>query len=404
MPSIFRNIFSRGENRPAQQAQQAAPAAARPAEARIPAPQPAPQVVQAAPALPSPPPQDFTEVVRIGLTNLRVGNEPDANLITIPSRRGRDLFEIAPPQDADTDPLTGYDYVEHLANSDYVFPRTKRLLSNLDLTRNGTLEGDELTDFIHKMKMIGSQCKASVDFRNSIESLSDEALSQCGDRRNYYFEQIFVKALLHRLSSNRTMNEVDLFNLGVAYFKLDVVHEETQKYLNEDNGRYPNQSVHDFLNVEYFLQERLGLPTRHRAPRYRNTGNISAGVAARIGDRVEATLCAGDGVRLIAKMSTWEPWAQFVQNTSPHKEDFEKLTRHFQDELVDFETGRSTPGHALHNLNEQEAIEAMDTIGRHQRNQERELVGQKAREFLLNNRASYLIQRGQTPAFFNQNW
>jgi hypothetical protein len=409
MPSIFRNIFSRGENRPAQQPAPAAlrplsPVAPRPLQARIPPPQPAAPVVRAAPALPMPPPQNFTEVVRIGLTNLRVGNESDANLITVPSTRGRALFEIAPPSDPDTDQMAGYDFVDHIPNNNKIPAATRRFLINPDLSKNRTLSADELNEFVYKLKMIASQCNVSSEFRNSIEIYATEGQLHCEDRSGYYFEQIFVKALLNHLSGDQNIDEVDLFNLGAAYFKLELVHLETQKYLNEGDGRDPLQSVHDYFHAEYFLQERLGLPTRHQAPIYGYTGNISRAVATTIGNRVEAAIREKDGVKLIERMSTWEPWANYIQNKDPHDRDFAHLTENFHQQLADFSENRLNPNTDEFGLSENDALEAMMKIGQQQAAETRELIGQKAKEFLLNHRADYLIERGQTPAFFNQNW
>lgn len=342
----------------------------------------------------------YNNCPRISLDELRIGLETDAEIVTVPRPgRARIRFDYDPAVPEEARNLQGYDYVDYIGQSQNILAATRDLITQPIVSQNRTLEGPALAQYIYKLKVIHAECTASIPLANELEPVAEEGSYFCGDRRTYFLEQIFIKCLLNHLSGSREIPPEDLFNLGVAFFKLELVRSETTTYLNEGRGRNIEQNVHDYLDAEYFLQERLGLPTCHINPHFENIGNINQRVATEIGDRIETKLCEKDGVAVIDYLSCWEPWTSHVLGQAQNTKDLELILLTANSRLTLVEQNRENPRSDLH-MNEGEYINKVNQIALQKKAMTREYVGQKAREFLINQRANFLIEAGRMPEYF----
>ncbi|MDH4395350.1 MAG: NEL-type E3 ubiquitin ligase domain-containing protein [Limnobacter sp.] len=342
----------------------------------------------------------YNNCPRISLDELRIGLETDAEIVTVPRPgRGRIQFNYDPAVPEEARNLQGYDYVDYVNQNRNVLAATRRLITQPILTKDRTLDGEALNQYIYKLKVIHAECSNSSHLANELESLAADGAVFCGDRRSYFFEQIFIKCFLNHLAESREVPPDDLFNLGVAFFKLALVREETTKYLTEGRGRNIEQNVHDYLDAEYFLQERLGLPTCHQAPTFNDIGNMNREVAARIGDRIEQRLSEKDGVEVIDYLSQWDPWAGHVLSQRQLADDIAKISEIAHKSLEDLEDNRTNPNSEFHS-NEGKYLEEANKIALQKKELTREFVGQKAREFLINQRTNFLIEAGRMPDYF----
>lgn len=214
-----------------------------------------------------------------------------------------------------------------------------------------------------------------------------EAQVFCGDRTAYFIEQMHGMAILDLLSEPGFTDKAMLFNLGVAFYKLDLVKIETCKRL--DTAVNQHETVQDVLIAEYLLQDELGLPVNHARPDFMGVGNMTPEIANAIKDAVIRRLLSKDGVYVIDFLSEWQPWSKYVESLPENALDFEIL----------HETYASSLQKILDKPHIPEAVKiqaAEDYMDRH-RDWKRQLVGQKSREYLVNYRADYLIEMGQVP-------
>jgi hypothetical protein len=337
--------------------------------------------------------QDFATVVNISLQNLRIGNEPDASLVTIPMRGRIRLPDLTPPADDQTAGLTGKAYLEALGRDARLPGCLQTLCAGRKLARNTYLTNTQLNDFTEKLQLVVSRCIAGSDeFKTQIDALALEAQVFCGDRTAYFIEQMHGMAILDLLTSGGITNDVLLFNLGVAFCKLDLVKNETCKNMATASNQH--ETIEDVLIAEYLLQDQLGLPVNHVRPINMGTGNITTEKANQIKEAVLAKLLQKDGVHVIDFLSEWEPWVKHVEGLEKNQPDFEYLHSIYAENMEQ----------ALENPAFPEAVKieiAGDYMDRH-RAWKRELVGQKSREFLVNYRADCLLDSGSMPFLLTQ--
>lgn len=332
--------------------------------------------------------QDYSEVVNLSLQNLRIGNEPDSNLVNIPTWRRTRLPNLTPPHDEQTSGLTGIAFFEAAGRDERLTPGLKTLCSGRKLARNALLTDEQLDQYTEKIRFIASRChNGSDEFKSQIDGLALEAQVFCGDRTAYFIEQMHGMAILDLLSGPNSTDEVMLFNLGVAFYKLDLVKMETCKRL--ETAVHQHETVEDVLTAEYLLQDELGLPVNHARPGFMGVGNMTPAIADEIKEAVLKRLLSKDGVYVIDFLSDWQPWSKYVENLPKNQPDFEELHEIFTDYL---EKNLDKPY-----IPEGTKIEiANECMDRH-RDWKRDLVGQKSREYLVNYRADYLIEMGHLP-------
>lgn len=343
------------------------------------------------PTLPSAP----EDIAYISLRDLRIGNESDAHLVTLPDVRLRRLPNISPNPHPGTDNLQGRAFLSALGD-DTVLPDMLRVLcKGHKLARNMRLSDEALANHEKRLRLIASECRqGSADFCSKINQLSDEALTFCGDRTDYFVEQMNAAAILQFLSRNRRgQQESMLYNLGIAYCKLNALREELAKIIDGVDGQQPNtESVEDFLNVEFLLQEKLGLPTRHRRPEFAHTCRISAPQAETLAQKVIDKLLNKDGIYVFDFMSQWEPWIQHLEDHPLCKDDFEKLRETFTGLMEGIDP----------TLNEAEKMSKANQYMDRFCDWKSQLAGQKTREILMNVRADLLATQGRYPQQFNE--
>ncbi len=137
-----------------------------------------------------------------------------------------------------------------------------------------TLQGDPLNDLVSRLRLIASAIRSDSEIRMRMDSLSVDANAMCADRNNYFLNAMWADAYNYHLvnnlgiGNNNDMLGPELFNLGVAHFRLDVL----RRAINDQIGLNHDQNVHTLLDTEFFLQDELDLPTRHTQPIYPGNG------------------------------------------------------------------------------------------------------------------------------------
>lgn len=337
----------------------------------------------------------------IKLTDLKLGNESNTDLVSVPVPKNRRVIQLRAQPDELSANLHGRDYLRFLSTDNRLMSSFKLLMGGRSLLGNDQLTEEALDRFEEKLRFITCEAYQNLDLNSEIDDMANEVLGYCVDRSGYFINQahdIAMVSLLQRAG----LEEVDLYNLGIAHFKLDLVQREVTKILG---GRgIDQQSTHDYFDAEYFLQDRLHLPTRHPAPVYlnRRVGNMTQELAAEIGDRIEAKIAADNGESAIAFMADWGPWQRHITTKPEHLEDFNLATEIGHTVLENLASSRVTSGTAEFAMPEPEFIIKMDRAAIHNRNLKREFVAQCTRTLLENLRADLLIEHGAMPRYFFQ--
>ncbi len=351
------------------------------------------------PALPVVPrPQNYDDVLVVSLENLRIRNEADSSLVTIPLGFGeRPLHSLPPAEDPASDQLQGLEYLEFAKNDIRLPIGLKSFLRQAAISNPAPGRAENLIEnMVEQVRMVCGQARANPEVARKLEDLANDGQLFCSDRSEYFLSQMHAVALLDRLGQAGNISYAALFNFGVANYKLEQVRLQTLRLLNEQN-RPQMQSVHDLLDVEYLLQERLGLPTNHPRPTFGQVGTIRPQDAELIGDRVEASLIEKDGVRVIDYLSQWEPWVRHLADDPRFKPKYDKLTDTFHKSLEELETLRETPGTGYYDAPESTYLDSVNDQLDALRRWRTELTGQIARELLLNHRADFHCQNNQVP-------
>jgi len=397
MRNIFTNLFSSSSRNNGVAASSGNTSNA--ARGGISAPAPTPAIARAAPSSQARQPanatpyveQNYVHVPNISLQNLRLGNEPDSSLVNIPMRRHVSLPDLTPPHDEQTSGLSGTQYFEKLG-TDTRLPSAMRVLcAGRKLAQNALLSDRQLESHTEKLRFIASRCHSgSEELKNAINEMALEAQVFCGDRTEYFVEQMHGLAVLDLLTGSDVTDEAKLFNLGVAFYKLNMVKSETCKRMA--NAIDQRETVEDVLTAEYLLQDDLGLPLRHIRPSFIGSGNMTPAIANEIKETILSRLISKDGVYVIDFLSDWQPWSKYIEGLERNQPDFDKLRDLFAENLATIMNNPDYPESV-------QIAHAEEVMDKH-REWKREVVGQKSREYLINYRANLLFERGITPGFF----
>lgn len=340
-------------------------------------------------------PSNRRDICYISLRQLRIDDEIDANLVTLPDQPLVRIPDIRPLPHAETDALHGHAFFVALDNDPKLPANLRVLCKGNKLGRNLHLAPEAIQNHEDRLRMVASECRlGSAEFLLRIGSLAEEAMVFCGDRTDYFIEQMHAAAILENLCRTRTVrHESTLYNLGIAYCKLNALREAVGKIVNGPQGNQPNsESVEDYLYVEYLLQEPLGLPTRHNQPRYGGTGAIEGTSVEGIGQQVIQRLLEKDGSYVFEFMSRWEPWVQYIEQRPAYRGDFEDLYSIFSNRIESYQREAERG-----QITEQDLVEKANQCMDQHRVWKSELVGQKSREILMNVRADVLATQGHYP-------
>lgn len=341
------------------------------------------------------------------LSDLRIGNEPAHELVNIPALHGHALPQIAIPADPASRHLTGRAYLEFLSTDVRLFGSIRQLIaSNHILTADPPLDAARIENMATRLRPVIAAIyhdnqRQNLDLAREINRLASDVQDGCGDRLDYMLRQMEDAALLARLSRG-DIDEVTLYNHGIAFFMLDRLIGEVGREATRREEAAAAQNVHAQLDAMVRLQDVLHLPHRQTTPIYSNLSFVNQRTAQQLGERVHQAATADDGERVMAFMSTWTPWVRYLQNHEAHREDFEQITGPYHSNLEQMITDREDPNSPLHpSVMDQVSFDAeIATIGRNRELCMSEYVGQLTRTFLVNHRAEYLAEQGPLPRYF----
>lgn len=154
-------------------------------------------------------------------------------------------------------------------------------------------------------------------------------------------------AVIDELMASGAQNvKKDLFNLGVAYAKLDLLREVTIQAVSKNkNPDYkdvfsdelcqkefdPKEVLEAVLLVEYELQERLLLPVKHASHRFGHLYGLSTQDIKEIASVTEKKMLENYGSRVIASVCQWDPWVSYMESDPVFQLEVSRV----RDELVE---------------------------------------------------------------------
>ena len=341
------------------------------------------------------------------LSDLRIGNEPAHALVNVPVLHGHALPQIAIPVDQASNHLTGRAYLEFLSTDARLFGSIRQLLaSDHILAADPPLTPARLENMATRLRPLIAAVyhdnqRGNLDLAHEINRLATDVADGCGDRLDYMLRQMEDAALLARLYRG-DIDEVTLYNHGIAFFMLDRLISEVGREATRRNVAADSQNVHAQLDAIYRLQDVLHLPHRQTTPNYSNLSFVSERVARQIGERVHQAATVEDGERVIEFMSTWGPWVRYLQNHDSHRTDFAQISQNYNDILEQMAADRDNPNSPLHHsVMDQVTYSAeIGTVGMNRDIWMADYVGQLTRTFLINHRADYLAEEGALPNYF----
>lgn len=332
----------------------------------------------------------------VKLADMRIQNERDDELVNVPMPQGERLVPVQPPVDDKSAHLSGRQYLQFLVTDSRLLPATRVLINGPKILGDPHISAQKLESLATRLRPVMAQAYADASVLKAIDDMACEASAFCGDRTEYFLGQMQDAALLSTLARG-DVDDITLYNCGISFFKLDAVRTAVGKRCGLGTQ---DQNVHSYLDAEYYLQDELGLPTRHDAPVYPDQCLINRGIARQIGTEVRALTAMDDGDRVMQFMSTWGPWKEYLKKSPAHAEKFEKMMENYHALLEDAATQRAVPDSTIGRYTDKEYMDYANLILSRHEDWNAQLAGQISREFLLNHRAELLINTGAMPKYF----
>ena len=333
------------------------------------------------------------------LRDLRIGDEQDHELAFAPPIPVGTFQPIVPPVDAASAGLEGRAYLEFLVK-DIRTEAGMAMILREDVLDSAEISEDRVNDIANRMRPIMAQIYADPHLATEMEMLITQALTFCHDRLELAIGEMEDTALLAHLSAGR-INEITLFNYGVAFFMLNDVREKVKQLIHEAmDGGEAYQSSHDVLNAIYYLQDDLHLPTTQREPLVPRAvhGIVSERVAREvIGPYVKQRAIEKDGQNVWRFLSTWQPWITHVDR---HEALAQEMTESFRKLMNDTEEKQAERVAAGRGMDDQQFLSRLNQLGKAHTSTKSELAFGIAKELLFNWRAEYLALQGRLPPYF----
>ncbi len=192
-------------------------------------------------------------------------------------------------------------------------------------------------------------------------------------------------------------SEIDLFNLGVAFYRLKVLRSTIDSLPWADHA----QSVHTYQTVERQLKQRLNLPVNHSENTvHLHNDRVNNARLQEIASLVENKINPWD---VYLFMTDWQPWKQHVINLPRFTEQRNQIVATRDKNYEKFETERTIPGSNAANLSETEYIKKSREIGNRLEEWERLVVRESTERILLEHRTCFLLEQGVVPDFLRRN-
>lgn len=333
------------------------------------------------------------------MRDLRIGDEKDCELVFVPPIPPGTFQPIIPPVDAASAGLEGRAYLEFLVN-DIRTEAGLGLIVEEKVLNNDDISEERVNGIADRMHPIMAQVYADPGLRTEVEILIAQAREYCHDRLELAIGEMEDAALLAHLSSGR-IDEITLYNYGVAFFMLHEVREKTKQLIGEAmDGGESFQSSHDVLNAIYYLQDDLHLPTTLREPLVplARNGIVSERTAIDvIGPYVKQRATEKDGQNVSRFLSEWRPWVTHLEKNEPLTR---KMTESFQVLMSKIEEKQEARVAQNMGMNEQDYVNLVNWEASVHTSTKAELANGIAKELLFNWRAEYLALQGRLPPYF----
>ena len=333
------------------------------------------------------------------LRDLRIGDEKDHELVFAPPIPAGTFQPIVPPVDQASAGLDGRAYIEYLVND----IRTEAgigLILQEEVLDKTTISDSRIKNIVNRMRSIMAQQYANPHLRIEMELLIAQTLTFCHDRLELAIGEMEDTALLSHLSSGR-IDEITLYNYGVAFFMLDEVREKVKQIISERlDGAEADQSSHDVMNAIYYLQDDLHLPTRLQEPIIPHAQHsiVNERLAVEfIGPYVKRRAAEKGGENVFRFISTWRPWVTYMDKHEPLSK---KMTESFQHLMAKTEEKQAARVALNVGMGEQEYIEHLNWKAAVHTSTKAELANGLAKELLFNWRAEELALNGRLPPYF----
>ena len=333
------------------------------------------------------------------LRDLRIGDEQDHELAFAPPIPVGTFQPIVPPVDAASAGLEGRAYLEFLVR-DIRTEAGMAMILREDVLDSAEISEDRVNDIANRMRPIMAQIYADPHLATEMEMLITQALTFCHDRLELAIGEMEDTALLAHLSAGR-IDEITLFNYGVAFFMLNDVREKVNQLIHEAmDGGEAYQSSHDVLNAIYYLQDDLHMPTAQREPLVPRAvhGIVSERVAREvIGPYVKQRAIEKDGQNVWRFLSTWQPWITHLDRHEPWAKE---MTKSFGKLMNDTEEKQAERVAAGRGMDDQQFLSRLNQLGKAHTSTKSEFAFGIAKELLFNWRAEYLALQGRLPPYF----
>ncbi|MDH4396151.1 MAG: NEL-type E3 ubiquitin ligase domain-containing protein [Limnobacter sp.] len=355
---------------------------------------------QAQPSSQAPEPMrrvDYKEVAHLSMADLRVGDEPDFDLVTIP--RGRTIPQLIRQLNLshpETDDLAGRDYLERIGSDASLGFMFRQWLKGRHVLGRTLMSDEVLENLTRKVQLVTNACRQSTQVSNSVELLATEAQSNCSDRSDYYLNAMWSQAALHALGGSARLNPVDLYNLGVANCRLNLLRNEVSALIRQHDF----ESVEAALHAEFALQDRLSLPISQGRPAHLSSSGFNEEIIKQLEHNVKFELLKDEGRAVTEFMSGWQPWVDYLVAQPRNVEQKNELTEAFQNSRDNFESERATTGTVANGLSDEEYQHKLALLGNQLNNWQRELAGQQSWQYRATERANMLMDSGRMPSAF----
>lgn len=339
------------------------------------------------------------------LKDSKVDGENDVDLASLFSQRRVNLPAAGKlPSHPETDGFHGKNYFSKL-DADESLPKPLRALcGSHKLAVNPTLSEESIQNLEEKLRFIAYRCRqGNSEYREKIGICSIEALECCDDRTSQFVSQMYGLAVIDELNSNGGENvKEDLFNLGAAYARLDLVREVTLQAISEEkdsaySGAFsadlcakrfnPAESVEAVLTLEHALQDRLLLPTKHVQHRFGHLYGLSQSDIDEIAQVVESKLLENYADRVIVSLSQWDPWIAFMDTDQGFLSEVARI----RDEQVELlETISSDTA-----VSEHERLKKIDDCQKKFEREKADVLYSETKGYFLNHRVDSFLRNSK---------
>ncbi len=264
---------------------------------------------------------------------------------------------------------------------------------------------NRVTDIVSRLRMIASASRSGPEMREIIDRNALEANRFCNDRHGFYLNAMYGQAYIHHVTTalghrRNKINPADLYNLGVAHFRLDMLHQLI--FQDRRAGIRHSQGVHTVLEAELMLQDRLDLPVNHLREQVA-VGGVTPAMADNLERRVQQATIADGGAKVWAFMSTWEPWVHYVSEL-PHvaaqKEHMDHIFRTQTNQLIEMRNDQTS---WVHNMSEADYFQRMNQAMKNRSEWLSVVTGENTWTFLMNYRTNIHMDRQNLPARLRNN-